>query len=382
MLWGSGRLLYRAILIARSGVRRRVVPFLHGVFPEAGARRVAVGAAIALVTSVVVVAHPSGSSHHVAFVGGAPSFDVAAGSSDPSGMASVSVSEATHLSPGTLPAPRTSQRYALLVGINHAVGATPLQGAVTDALNVKQALLDYGFEEKNITTLLDADASRAAILKGLDDLVRETPATGVAVVVLAAHSRNYFGVDQLLAADGARIGAPEIASRLQHLRSRAWIALPTCFAGGYALPGIVGHNRVVTFASAADQESYELGPAGSYLIIEMVQRAMIERRAPYSVEAAFDWAQRDLEQKRPNRVPSMSDGVPGDLVLGDMPGVQPESVAVPPPAPPHMPTYAASSAPADPSPAPSPTPASNGRRYTVGVCSSRANVNCSSPSSP
>jgi len=381
MLWEVGRLLLGAFRMAASGVRRRALPFLRvRIRGAGGARHVASGAALALLTSLVILSHPGGSSDTERPRGPASTFDLAEGDAvDLGGSASVSVSGASHLSPGTAPAVVPDERHALLVGINTAPGASPLEGAVTDALNVKQALLAYGFPAGNITTLLDSQASRDAILQGLDDLARRTPASGIAVVVFAAHSRRHDGVDQLLAGDGARINSTEIAGHLQHLRSRAWIALPTCYAGGYALPGIVGHNRIATFASSADQESYELGSAGSYLIIDMVREAMIERRAPYSVEAAFNWAQQTLERTHPNRVPSMSDGIPGDLVLGEMAGMTDEA----PPSPPHprgtnvyeaQPPGRGDPQPQQPEPSPS-----DGRRYSVTVCSNRANVNCSSP---
>ncbi len=312
MLWGSGRLLLRAGSLART--RPLVAVYLVVVLIGAG------------VLCALPGSRPGRHESARSFGSVSVSSEAAVGS----GTVSVSIAKVHHFSPGTLPAPAPEQRFALLVGINHAVGGTPLEGAVTDALNVKQALLDYGFPPGNITTLLDAQASRAAILQGLDNLVKSTPPSGVAVVAIAAHSRPYGGIDQLLAADGLRVNSTEIASRLQHLRSRAWIALPTCFAGGYALPGIVGHNRIATFASDAGSESYEVGDAGSYLIIDMVREAMIERRAPESVESAFNWAHDSLERTNPNRVPSMSDGVDGDLVLGDMPGAINTSAAPPP----------------------------------------------------
>lgn len=386
MLWESGRLLFRAARWARSGVHRRVRPLLHRLISRGRptsrqSKALAAGLALALLGVLVFAALPGGSSgtHRLAR-GASDALDLAAGDIDATGSASVSVTMAgSHLSPGTARAVKPSARHALLIGINNAQGAPHLEGAVTDALNVKQALLDYGFPAGNITTLLDADASRDAILKGLDDLVRQTPPSGIAVVALAAHTRRKDGIDQLLAADGARIDSTEIASRLSHLRARAWIALPTCYAEGYALPGIVGPNRIATFASSAQSESYELGSAGSYLIIDMVRKAMIERQAPYSVEAAFDWARDNLERTHPNRVPIMSDGIPGDLVLGPRDGLGSVSSGSRPPSdaqatapygPPAGQAPAASSPPADPS---------NGRRHGVSVCSNRATVNCDSP---
>jgi len=322
MLYGAGRLLLRLAKLALSGAGRRVYALIHRKALAAKARRVVPSIVLfAVFASLALIELPFQPQSKAPTQESARSIDLTAASDlGAPGFASVSVSDMPihTLAPGSLPPPPVEKRHALLIGINNAVGGSPLEGAVTDALNVKEALLDYGFLERNITTLLDGQATRAAILKGLDDLAKVTPASGVAVVAIAAHSRRYGGIDQLLAADGARVDSTEIASRLQRLRSRAWIALPTCFAAGYALPGIVGHNRVATFASSGESESYELGSAGSYLIIDMVRRAIIERQAPYSVESAFDWAKQTLERTNPDRVPLMSDGVDGDLVLGDV----------------------------------------------------------------
>lgn len=382
MLWGAGRLLIRATRIARAHVGPRVFRFTDSAARTLArtlkARPAASSlAALALVVSFGVTQHPFGSPSVSTHRERARSGTYAAGiTPDEPGEASVSLSMplVRHVAPGSLPPASPDQRHALLVGINNAPGARPLQGAVTDALNVKEALLAYGFPARNITTLLDAQASRNAILGGLETLARQTPATGVAVVVIASHSRQHGGIDQVLAADGKRVDSTEIASRLRSLRSRAWIALPTCFAGGYALPGIVGHNRIATFASSGDSESYELGHAGSYLILDMVRRAMIDRQAPQSVEASFEWAQKTLERTNPNRVPYMSDGIDGDLVLGDLPPV------APPPPPHHRGGNAsngsgtttaagAQGASSDRSePASTPGPQNGGSRTVVSVC--------------
>jgi hypothetical protein len=378
MLWGSGRLLIRAIRLADAGVRRRGPLFARRILTAFALTALLIGW-LALGDGTSVPARSRHSRSGAVDVDAAPGLGPAAAGIGGVGAVSVMGPRTVpHFSPGTRPAPPPGTRFALLIGINHARGASALEGAVTDALNVKQALLDYGFPPQNVRTLLDAQASRAAILQGLDDLVAETPPSGIAVVAIAAHSRRYGGVDQLLAADGLRVDSTEIAGRLQHLRARAWIALPTCYAGGYAIPGIVGHNRIATFASDGRSESYEVGRAGSYLIIDMVQDAMIERYAPQSVESAFYWAQHRLEQTNPNRVPSISDGIDGDLVLGDMPGAQ--SYGPPPPqaqqAQGRSQTTGSDVPPSDP-----PTPSSgqtNGRNVGLKVCSRTYDYNCAS----
>jgi hypothetical protein len=217
--------------------------------------------------------------------------------------------------PDTEP-PSTSKRHALIVGINNAKGGRPLPGSVTDAKNMRNALLMYGFADENIHVLLEGRATRGRILDELSSLAARTPSNGIAVFAVATHTRRAGGQNELLTADGLRVSARELASRLSAVRSRMWVALPTCYAAGYALPGIVGRDRIATFASAADRPSYQLGDAGSFLILNMVRHAMIERQAPGSVEDAFHWAKNTLEESSPENVPSMSDGIPGDLVLG------------------------------------------------------------------
>ena len=109
-----------------------------------------------------------------------------------------------------------------------------------------------------------------------------------------------------------------------------WVALPTCYAGAYALPGIVGPNRIATFSSAADSVSYELGPAGSWLILYMVEYAMLEGEAPRSVESSFAYARAAIGRVNENRVPFMVDRIPGDFVLGTLGPPGREAVSTPP----------------------------------------------------
>jgi hypothetical protein len=97
-----------------------------------------------------------------------------------------------------------------------------------------------------------------------------------------------------------------------------WIALPTCYAAGFAIPGIVGPGRVVTFASSADRPSYEATWFGrSFLVQFMVLEAMLHGRASGSVERAFAYAHREIEQYgEADLMPLIDDRHPGEFVLG------------------------------------------------------------------
>jgi hypothetical protein len=214
------------------------------------------------------------------------------------------------------PPPVPAKRMALVIGINHAAGHRPLQGAVADATMLQKALVQYGFPEGNIIMLTDGAATTSRILSALDELAARSPADGRAVFSFAGHTQLMGGVSHFVAADGGLISAGTLASKLARVRAPMWVALPTCYAGGYALPGIVGPNRIATFASGAHSVSYELGSSGSWLMLYMVEYAMLDHEAPRSVEASFNYAHAAIVKVNPDREPFMVDRIPGDFVLG------------------------------------------------------------------
>jgi hypothetical protein len=212
--------------------------------------------------------------------------------------------------------PDASKRTALVIGINHAAGSPTLHGAVRDAEMLHEALHRYGFLERNIVVLTEHAATASRILTELDSLAARTPIDGRAVFAFAGHTRQRGGVNRLVAADGGLVSAPVLATRLSRVRAPMWVALPTCFSAAYAYRGIVGANRIATFASSGNRLAYELGSSGSWLMLYMVQYAMLDGRAPVSIERSFEWARDTIEQKNPDRVPFMRDGFKGEFSLG------------------------------------------------------------------
>lgn len=216
------------------------------------------------------------------------------------------------VAPVAAPAVATSERIALLIGINHPRGSSPLEGAVTDARYMHDALRLYGFQESEIIVLTEEAATIGAIRGALASFAARSSPTGTAVFAWAGHSSG----TSFATYNGERFQASELASALSRVRSKMFVALPTCYSAAYALPGIVGPGRVVVFSSSDSEYSWELGSAGSYMMIYLVREAMIEGHAPDSVEQAFAYAHDTIAEKYPNRVPSMNDQLPGDLVLG------------------------------------------------------------------
>jgi hypothetical protein len=205
----------------------------------------------------------------------------------------------------------------LLIGVNNAPGSPHLEGSITDARNMSKALLGYGFKGENIDML--ADPTRSQILDGLASLNTRTSGNGIAVFLLSTHSSRRTGTATFATGGGGRISAPELASFLAHVPGKLVSLIPTCYAGAYKLPGIVGAGRLAVFSSDADEYSYQLGAAGSWLVLYMVRYAMLQKKAPSSVEAAYRWTKATLDESAPNRSPNMSDGIAGDVVLGPVP---------------------------------------------------------------
>jgi hypothetical protein len=238
---------------------------------------------------------------------------------------------------------RPGAHTALIIGINDPDPKNPLSGAHADANNMRTALTMYGFRSSDITVLLDGQATRSRILSELGRLVARTPANGIAVFAAASHGAG----SSFRTADGARLYASELGRYLGQIRAPVWTALAMCYSAGFAVPGVVGSNRIATFSSAADKLTYEMGGAGSELFDAMIRHGMIEGGSPRSVESAFEYARTTLAKNFTN-LPVLRDGVPGELVLGPVTWGQPVAAVA-----------ATASVPApDPvtTPAPDPTP--------------------------
>jgi hypothetical protein len=227
--------------------------------------------------------------------------------------------------PAFAPAPKAAKvtstdpadKIALLVGINKAPGSTPLEGSVTDVKNMKKTLLDFGFKESNIEVLTEGKATRSGILNGLSRFAARSKSKGIAVFLLATHSGQSGGDLTFATGGGGRISRHELASHLGRVKGKLWSMLPTCYSAGYALPGVIGKNRIAIFSSNKDDFTWQLGSAGSWLVLYMVRYGMLERSASdTSVEGAYKWAKKRLLAEAPNRAPIINDQIDGDLVLG------------------------------------------------------------------
>ena len=97
-------------------------------------------------------------------------------------------------------------RHALLVGIGHYPGPVlQLDGPPHDVDALRQRLLgDWGFAAGNVVTLVDAEATRAAILGQLDRLTTATRPGDYIFIYYSGHGTSAFDGDLQL--EGASLG--------------------------------------------------------------------------------------------------------------------------------------------------------------------------------
>lgn len=207
--------------------------------------------------------------------------------------------------------------WAVIIGINDYPGTrADLRSAVADARDVDEALARYGVPAHQRLLVRDRQASAAVVRAAVAWLVRNAGPSATAVFFYAGHVRKLGrGREAIVAADGGVVDDTELAARLAGLRAaETWIGMAACYGGGFT--ELLGPGRVLTAAAGADELAYENEGFGrSYLVEYMVRRAMIQRAAPTSVQAAFGWARDAIARDYPGRVPVIADSSDGDVDL-------------------------------------------------------------------
>jgi hypothetical protein len=230
----------------------------------------------------------------------------------------------------------------VVVGINDYPGTQhDLKGATADAQDVDAALAHFGVPRGNRLLLRDRQATGPAIRSAVDWLAARAGPDAVAVFFFAGHVRRIgAGREALVAADRQTIADEELAARLDALEARrAWIGVAACYGGGFA--EVLKPGWVLT-AAADDEIAYENTQLGrSYLVEYMVRRAMLDGRAPQSVEAAFAYARAEIDRLHPGRSPVQVDTDAADVDLRPVPTSQgPSSAPATPASPPSGPPAA------------------------------------------
>ncbi len=221
--------------------------------------------------------------------------------------------------------------WAVVIGINDYPGTRhDLRSAVADADDVDRALAQFGVAASRRLVLRDREATARSIRLAAQWLVAHAGPDATAVFFFAGHVRKLAAeTEAMVGADGQLVTDAELADALRPLQAaRAWIVIAACYGGGFT--EVLAPGRVLTAAADADSLAYENSYFGrSYLVQYMVREAMIERRAPGSVQRAFAYAEAALGRDYPHRVPVQIDHGHGELVLDKTGG----AASTPAPAP-------------------------------------------------
>jgi len=203
--------------------------------------------------------------------------------------------------------------------------------------------------------LLDKQATADNIRGALAWMNARASADSTAVFFYSGHVRQVAGdpdrdgeaVDEaIVAADGDNVYDGQVADLLRGLEARsAWLGIAACYGAGF--DDALAPGRILTAAAGENDVAYENSSLGhSYMVEYMVHRAMLQGKAPASVQDAFAWARTQIARDYPNRQPAVLDRSRGPIVLG-----RPTA-----PTPDRKPAPQSPSEPKDPQPNPSAPP--------------------------
>lgn len=280
------------------------------------------------------------------------------------------------VAPATFPRPRTASSrtggrtnyvsgpkdggvWAVVVGIDDYPGAdADLRAAVADARDVDNALAAYGVPANHRLMLTDRQATADNIRGALAWMAGRASADSTAVFFYSGHVRQVAGdpdrdgevIDEaIVASDGDNVYDGQVAELLRGMEARStWIGVAACYGAGF--DDALAPGRILTAAAGENDVAYENSSLGhSYMVEYMVRRAMLQGKAPASVQDAFAWARTQIARDYPNRQPAVLDRSKGPVVLG-------RAMTPSPSAPEHKPSASQPPESKEPQPGPSAPP--------------------------
>ena len=179
------------------------------------------------------------------------------------------------------------EKWAVLVGIADYVGwMNDLEYTDDDALDMRTALINGGWQDDHILLLLDDAADKPEIVAALLWLAANADPDDIALFFFSGHGTYGVDVPPLDEADGydeyicthefADIRDDELAALLDRIKARTVVIIDSCFSGGMAKrrqaktlakehvalkdgfdKDVAAENRVVLMACDDNEYSYE-----------------------------------------------------------------------------------------------------------------------------
>jgi hypothetical protein len=171
------------------------------------------------------------------------------------------------------------QGHALLIGVANYHQICNLPAAILNDVNDVAATLtspNYcAYAPANVVTLLDANATRAAVLKGLDELAAQASPDDTVCVFFSGHGAvvgNAGNEDSVLVTvdsdladtENTTISSDELAAALAQIKAkRLLVFIDACHAGGAAISKSLTDGKGHEFKSGYTQNAFAKLAAGS-----------------------------------------------------------------------------------------------------------------------
>lgn len=216
--------------------------------------------------------------------------------------------------------------YVLSVGVGRYRSSeiAQLRFPPKDALDLASTLRgqrDLLYREVISRVLLDADASRAGVLAGMDWLADKVGKNDTAVIFLAGHGTNdtdgtYFYLPADAQADKATlISGGELSEALRRIRGRVVLMLDTCHSGSVLgrrsltrlINELTTENRIVVFAASAGDQAARESPAWRNGAFTKAVIEGLRGLADYADDGKISMS--ELETWAGVRVPQLTSGV-------------------------------------------------------------------------
>jgi hypothetical protein len=195
------------------------------------------------------------------------------------------------------------QGHALLIGVANYQQVTDLPAAIlNDARDVAATLTSpgyCGYEPTNVVTLLDGQATRAAVLNGLTELAAPAGTDDTARVFFSGHGAvvgNPGAEDSVLVTvdtdladiEGTSISSDEFAQALSQIKAkRVLVLIDACHAGGAAISKTLTDGKGHEFKSGYSSNTFAKLAIGS-------GRALMASCRADEVSAVFSGARNSV----------------------------------------------------------------------------------------
>lgn len=191
------------------------------------------------------------------------------------------------------PSAGTGRTMGIFVGISDYPSASDLPYCASDAQRVQQAFVSAGVMSAADTVVLtDGQATRAAVANAVEHLSRRLGPGDTLVFFFSGHGNRVpdqngdelDGLDETIVLADGSITDDELTQILASGRQRAFVALDSCYSGGFARDLARLADSAGFYASREDQLSYVASEhqAGGYLSYHLAEAVTRSQGRPMS----------------------------------------------------------------------------------------------------